>query len=332
MNVNITARLTTTDREPAFWIGKVPIMGDLMLAPMVGFSDVPYRLICREYGSAMSYTPLLLDLAINQLAKRIKPLAEFVDGERPVAVQLVSNDAGMLTEATGHIASLGPEIIDLNVGCPARKVVSRGRGAALLKTPKLLAELATAMVAATDLPVTAKIRLGWDAHSRNHVEVAHILEDCGMAAIAVHGRTRAQGYGGQADWDAIAEVKRAVNVPVLANGDVTCVDDIKRIKEVTGCEGVLIGRGAVGNPWIFQRRDLADVPYHERLAMMERHLLTMVAHDGPELGVILFRKHVVKYTRGLDGSAAIRARMVRIKGADELLELLHGWQPHVAAP
>ncbi|MBN1401989.1 MAG: tRNA dihydrouridine synthase DusB [Anaerolineae bacterium] len=309
-------------------IGSVPLYGDLALAPMVGFSDVPYRLICREHGSALSYTPLMLDQAIIQKAKRGKPLIDFVEEERPLAVQLLSADADTLAQAARILTEqVKPDLLDLNMGCPVQRVVSRGRGAALLREPAKAGRLMEALVGAAACPVTAKIRLGWTRQALNHLHVARVLEQAGASAIAVHGRTRAQGYSGEADWQAIAEVSAAVAVPVMANGDVRSVADIEKIKEVTGAQIVLIGRAAVGNPWIFSRRDLEEVSYEERLAMVAHHLRAMVAHYGEELGVILFRKHAIRYTRGLPGSAAIRAQIVRTQTCAETLALLDAWSP-----
>jgi nifR3 family TIM-barrel protein len=203
--------------------------------------------------------------------------------------------------------------------------VSRGRGAALLREPDKVSELVASLVGAANCPVTAKIRLGWDDDSLNYLEIARRIEDAGAAAVGVHGRTRAQGYGGQANWEAIAEVRAALDIPVLANGDVRDTNDIARIKAVTGCDLVLIGRGAVGNPWIFGRRDLCDVSPLERVAMMRRHLSAMVAHYGEARGVILFRKHALKYTRGLPHSAALRGRIVSTKTLRDTFSLLESW-------
>lgn len=317
--------LLSPQPAPSYRIGTLPIYGELALAPMLGFSDPPFRLLCREFGSALSYTPLLLDLVIIQKGRRRKPMIDYVEAERPLIVQIESNDPDRLALAAQALEVIHPDAIDLNVGCPARKVVAKGRGAALMCQPDRLAELTRRLVQATSRPVTAKIRLGWDVNSRNYLEIAHILEDNGVAALAVHGRTRAQAYSGEADWGAIAEVKQHARVPVLANGDVTTVEDIDAIKRVTGCDGVLIGRGAIGNPWIFSRRNVSDVSYDERVAMMQRHLLAMVDHYGEQAGVVQFRKHAVKYTRALPGSAAMRVRLLQQKTTDQVFALLAHW-------
>jgi tRNA-dihydrouridine synthase B len=306
-------------------IGSVPIYGDLILAPMVGVTDLPFRCLCRELGSALSYTPCVLDEAILVQSARTLQMAEFATQEEPVAVQLLGREEDPLLAAALVIQECGPQIIDLNLGCPARHVSWRGRGAALLREPQRIARLMTRLARALAVPVTAKIRLGWDDASRNYLEVAHILEDSGAAAIAVHGRTKEQGYSGQADWQAIAEVRRAVHIPVLANGDVRAVEDIAAIKAATGCNAVLIGRAAIGNPWIFARRNAADVPFSERLVMIRRHLTAMTDYYGPRIGVLLFRAHVLKYVSAIPGAHRMRPLLGASKTAAELLGLLETW-------
>ncbi len=314
-------------RIPNLTIGSVPIYGDLILAPMVGITDLPFRTICRELGSAMSYTPCILDEAVLQRSTRTAQIAEFAAHERPVAVQMLGREEEPLLAAAQKMMAHEPELLDLNLGCPARHVSWRGRGAALLREPAKIGRLMSRLARSLPIPITAKIRLGWDEGSRNYLEVAHILEDSGAAAIAVHGRTKEQGYKGRADWQAIAEVRQAVRIPVLANGDVRTVEDMAAIKAATGCAAVLIGRAAIGNPWIFGRRNVADVPYEERLAMMRRHLAAMVEYYGPRIGVLLFRPHVIRYTNALPGSHAMRPRLGAAETAREVLDLLEGWEP-----
>jgi tRNA-dihydrouridine synthase B len=303
-------------------IGPVPVYGDLILAPMAGYSDVPFRSICREYGSAISYTPCLPDDAIIHAPQSSVRHAEFLAEERPVSMQLLAKEESRLLAAAWRLMPRRPDLIDLNAGCPARKVSGRGRGAALLLEPEHLGRLAGALVRSLPVPVTVKIRLGWDDASRNYTEVARILEERGVAAIAVHGRTREQGYSGCADWDAIAEVRAAVRIPVIANGDVRTVKDIEAIKAATGCEAVMIGRGAIGNPWIFQRRDVEAVPLEERITVMRRHLTHMVAFYGEPLGVTRFRKHAVRYVQTLADAATLRRRLVIPETEAEMLEAI----------
>ena len=314
-------------KRPSFRIDSVPIYGDLVLAPMAGFCDLPFRLLCHEMGSAVSYTPCVLAEVVLQSAKRTRRIVDFRDEERPVGIQLLSKDADTLVQAALRLLPLQPDFFDLNLGCPARRVSGRGRGAALLKAPETIGQLLESMVAALPVPVTAKIRLGWDEDTRNYLEVARIIEQSGAAAIAVHGRTRAQGYSGTADWAAIREVKEALRIPVLANGDVRTVADIETIRALTGCDAVMIGRGALGNPWIFNRRDVADVDYDERLAMIRRHLEAMLSYYGRDRGLVLFRKHVMRYIQGLPGATELRPRLGLSPTPEELMRILECWQP-----
>jgi nifR3 family TIM-barrel protein len=313
--------------EPAFRIGRVPIYGTLVLSPMAGYSDVPFRGICRRMGAAYSYTSCVLDDAVLQWSHRTQTLADFSPAERPIAIQMLGKDEERLLEACWRIMETGPDIIDLNLGCPARHVSWRGRGAALLREPARIGRIMSRLARELPVPVTAKIRLGWDEPSRNYLEVAHILEESGAAAIAVHGRTKEQGYSGRADWLAIAEVKASVRLPVLANGDVRTLADIAAIRAATACDGVLIGRGAVGNPWIFSSRDITTVSWPERQEMMRQHLAAMVDYYGEHVGVILFRKHAIRYIQELPGATALRPLLVACETAEALHSVLAEWSP-----
>jgi len=278
-------------------IGNVEIRGDLILAPMMGYCDLPFRSLCRALGSAVSYIPCVLDQVAMHPSGRVQQLLDVDESERPLAIQVMGREPAQLVRACQHLLPLEPAFIDVNMGCPARRATSRGRGAALLREPGRVADIMNALSRALPVPVTAKIRLGWDDDSRNYLEIAHILQESGAAAIAVHGRTREQAYRGQADWQAIAQVCAHVSIPVLASGDVRTPGDIERVKEITGCSGVMIGRAAIGNPWIFARRDVSDISLVERADMMRRHLQAMAAYYGPQKGRILFRKHAVQYVR-----------------------------------
>jgi tRNA-dihydrouridine synthase B len=314
----------TTVREAAFCVGGVPIAGDVVLAPLAGYSDQPYRAICRRMGSAMSYTEFVSAQGVLRGNKRTAELLRFAPEERPVVFQVFGQDPQALAEACLHLQDLGPDIIDVNLGCPARRIAERGGGSGLLRHPMQIARIFELLSSRLSLPVTAKIRLGWDARSRNHVEVAHILEQSGAALIAVHARTRDQGYDVPADWDAIAEVKRAVSLPVLGNGDVRCVADIERMRNHTGCDGVMIGRAAIGNPWILSRRTLDGISVAERLEMIREHLASVVRFYGQRRGVLVFRKHLLQYTRGLDGASSLRARLMACKTEAQVLAQLQG--------
>jgi tRNA-dihydrouridine synthase B len=312
--------------KPSLFIGKVPLYGDLMLAPMAGYSDQPFRLICRNLGSAASIIPCILDDGLLYDSQRTAELLRTTPEERPLAIQILSKDEERLARAARSLIALQPDWVDLNLGCPAKHIAGRGRGAALLCKPQLIERLVRRLVADLPCPVTAKIRLGWDADSRNYREIALRLQDAGVAAIAVHGRTASQGFSGQADWSAIAEVRQLVQVPVLANGDVRTPEDIEAIKRATGCDVVLIGRGAIGNPWIFSRRQPANVSWEERVSMIHHHLAEMADHYGQRNGVRLFRKHLIHYIQGFHGASALRPQLVAAETTEEVMEVLTNWQ------
>lgn len=309
--------------SPAFYIRDLPVYGDLVLAPMEGYSDLPFRSLCRSLGSALSYTEFINALDILQGNPGKASKLAFLPEERPVVFQLFDSEPERLLEAALRLRPLEPDVLDINLGCAARTVSGRGAGAGLLRTPHKIARIFQLLTRSLDLPITAKIRLGWDQDSRNYLEVARIIAENGGALIAVHGRTRQQGYGGQADWAAIAEIKQAVNLPVLANGDVRTVADIARIKAQTGCEGVMIGRGAIGNPWIFARRELQEVPPQEVGSVMLRHLERMLAFYGPELGLLRFRKHADGYLRRFSPDPEQRRRLLTTSQPDEFRRWLH---------
>jgi tRNA-dihydrouridine synthase B len=312
--------------KPSLLIGKVPLIGDLMLAPMAGYSDQPFRLICRRLGSAASIIPCILDDGLLYGSRPTADLLRTVPEERPLAIQILSKDEERLAKAAETLIALQPDWVDLNLGCPAKHIAGRGRGAALLNKPSLIERLVHRLVADLPCPVTAKIRLGWDEDSRNYIEIALLLQDAGVAAIAVHGRTASQSFGGQADWDAIAEVRQAVRIPVLANGDVRTPEDIEAIKQATGCKVVLIGRGAIGNPWIFDRRQPTTISWGERVTMIGYHLLEMTKHYGEHNGVRLFRKHLVHYIQGFHGASALRPQLVAADTLEGVMTAINNWQ------
>jgi tRNA-dihydrouridine synthase B len=311
-----------TARKPLFFVRNVPVHGDLILSPMAGFSDMPYRLICRELGSALSYTEFVSVDAILHANERTMQMLKFDPSESPMSFQIFGRGVKQILEAALRIQELGPDMIDINMGCSAPKVAGGGAGAGLLRKPALIAKIFANLTRSLAIPVTGKIRLGWDEDSLNYLEVARLLEDNGAAMIAVHGRTKAQAYKGEANWQAIAEIKQAVNVPVVGNGDVRCVADIDRIKRQTQCDAVMIGRAAIGNPWIFQRKDIDQVTFAEKEAMIYRHLGLMLDFYGPERGLILFRKHVVKYIKGLAGSAEVKNELVTCSRPEEFVTTL----------
>ena len=314
---------------PTFFVRDVPVYGDLILAPMAGFSDVPYRLICRGRGSAMTFTEFASTEGVIWKSRRTRVILNFDPAERPVAFQIFGSDEDSIVASCQAVQEWGPDIVDINLGCSTDKVSGRGAGAGLLRDPAKIGRIFSRLSQTLRVPATAKIRLGWDDQSRNYLQVARILQDSGASLITVHGRTRAQNYSHPADWDAIAEVKQAVKLPVLGNGDVTCVADIEHIKQHTGCDGVMIARAAMGNPWIFQRRDFDEVSFAEKADMIRRHLAAMVAYYGEETGVMLFRKHIVRYLRGSPDVTPVRLRLLTCDRAADVLEALAAYEAHV---
>jgi tRNA-dihydrouridine synthase B len=309
-----------------FYVREIPIRGDLILSPMAGFSDLPFRSICREYGSAMSYTEFVSAEAMSYDNPKTRRFFDFEPFERPMVFQLFDSDVDRLVTQCQRAEALGPDTIDINMGCSVSSVSGRGAGAGLLRTPHKIAQIFNRLSKTLSVPVTGKIRLGWDDSSRNYLEVAHILEDNGASAIAIHGRTKQQAYKGEADWAPIGEVKAAVKIPVIGNGDVKCVADIDRLKAQTGCDAVMIGRAAIGNPWIFQRKDRDQVTFAEKAKLIRRHLAAMLDYYGAPHGLILFRKHVVKYIKGESGVSTVHLPLVTCNTADEFIELFSAWE------
>lgn len=276
-------------------IGELPIYGDLILAPMDGITDLPFRGICRRLGSALSVTEFINTLDVLENHPRYPKRHAFEDFHRPLSLQFLGDHAQqILTAAQQIIPIVQPDLIDINLGCGSKDVTNRGAGAALLKDPGKIASIFKLMHEHFPQPITGKIRLGWDEDSLNYLEVAHAIQESGGAMIAVHGRTRKQGYRGKAHWEPIREIKQAVDIPVIGNGDVVTVSNIDRIKETTGCDAVMIGRGAVGNPWIFSRLDRQNVPLKFVKSTLFEHLGAMVNFYG-ERGVITFRKYLKAY-------------------------------------
>lgn len=310
----------------SFYVREIPVYGDVILAPMDGYSDLPFRVLCREYGSAMSYTEFVAIEAVVYAAKKIMRMFDYAPIEKPqMSFQIFGADEDKFIIAAQKLERLQPGIIDINMGCSVPNVSGRGAGAGMLRDPQKIGRIFNRLTHTLSVPVTGKIRLGWDSQSRNYIEVAKTLEDNGASLIAVHGRTKEMKYGGHADWDAIAEVKQAVRVPVIGNGDVKTAQDIDRMKAHTGCDGVMIARAAIGNPWIFQRRNRSDVSLHEMVMLQKRHLKLMVDYYG-DWGLILFRKHAVKYIFGLPGAAELRQKLMTCESATRFVELIDDYE------
>lgn len=317
--------------NPTFYIREIPVYGDKILSPMAGYSDLPFRFICRKFGSAISYTEFVSVESIIFANPKAHKRLEFDPAERPMTFQIFGADTDLIIKAALKVQKMRPSIIDLNMGCSARNVAGRGAGAGLLKSPKKIGQIISQMVTRLDIPVTAKIRLGWDENSLNYLEVAKIVEDSGASALAVHGRTKAQAYKGDANWDAIAEIKQAVNIPVIGNGDVKSVADVARIKAHTGCDAVMIGRAAIGNPWIFAGKEFENVSTSDKIELIRTHLQASLNFYGAHWGVILFRKHMSKYTKGLYGSASFRDQLMRCTTEDDFVYAVDEYEMEVMA-
>lgn len=309
---------------PAFCVRDIPVYGDTILSPMDGYSDLPFRTICRELGSAMSYTEFVNvdELRSRKPGLKARQKLRYLPTERPMTFQIYGHDEDRLVETAFQLQDLGPDIIDINMGCYVKSISERGAGSGMLCKPDMVARVFRRLSSTLKIPVSGKIRLGWDEKARNYIEVARILEESGASLIAVHGRTRAQAYKGAADWDAIAEVKQNVRIPVIGNGDVVKVADIARIKNHTGCDGVMIGRAAIGNPWIFARKNREEVTHADRITLLRRHLALNLEFYGERIGVLLFRKHATRYLLGVPGEAELRLPLLACNTVEEVDILL----------
>ena len=310
------------NRTPSFYIRDVPIYGDTILAPMDGYSDWPFRSLCRELGSAMSYTEFVKVEKILSRSKEPAKRLYFEAPERPITFQIYGSDPDLILKAALKIRPLEPDIIDLNMGCPAKSIADRGAGVGMMLTPEKIAETFQKLTAALDVPITGKIRLGWD-DNKNYVEIARIVEQEGGSLIAIHGRTKEQRYSGHADWDAVAEVKQAVSIPVIGSGDVKTVSDIQRMKAHTNCDAVMIGRGAIANPWIFSGLDREQVSPEQMQKTIREHLQKSVQFYGEEDGQRLFRKYAVQYLLLKTLDRETRKQILKQRPTGEFLELLN---------
>lgn len=326
----------------------VELKHGVMLAPMAGATDYSFRKLCKEHGAEYLVSEMVcakalcyeqrIKKSLTSSPSKTAPLAAVMDGELPMAVQIFGSEPEYMAEAARMIAENSyrgtkslytPSAIDINMGCPVPKVVSNGEGSALLKNPKLAGEIVEAVVKAVDIPVTVKIRTGWDKNSINAVEMAKRLEASGASLICVHGRTREQQYAPYADWSQIARVKEAINIPVIGNGDIFEPQDALRMIKETGCDGVMIGRGALGNPWIFENvinlfegREERVIPTDEVIDVSLAHLRLMIEQKGERAGIAESRKHLGWYIKGIRGAAELRNRINTAESLDELTDLL----------
>jgi len=305
-----------------FSIREIPIYGDAILAPMDGYSDWPFRSLCRELGSAMSYTEFVQVEKILSRSKQPAKKLHFEEAERPVTFQLYGDNPDKIIEAALLVQEWGPSIIDINMGCPAKSVSDRGAGVGMMKSPLKIARTFTKLSAKLRVPLTGKIRLGWE-RNKNYKLIARIVEECGGSLIAIHGRTKEQSYSGSANWDAIAEVKAAVKIPVIGNGDVKRVEDIEKIKRYTGCDAVMIGRAALANPWIFSKLNREQVTPGQVQQTVRTHLARSVQFYGDEDGSRLFRKYAVQYLLMQTLTRETRKQILKPMPSGEFLEMLN---------
>lgn len=315
---------------PTIQIGKVVLEKSVALAPMASVADRAYRLMAKKYGATYVIGEMASAKGLCYSDRKTAELLEATTAERPMAIQLFGEDPDFMARSVDKVLPYAPDIIDINMGCPVPKVVSSGAGSALMKTPERAAAIVRAVVAETTVPVTVKIRKGWDESNTNAVEFAKRMEDAGAAAITVHGRTRQEYYGPPADWEIIRQVKEAVSVPVIGNGDVTDPESAIRMYRETGCDLVMVGRGSYGRPWVFEQIRMAlfgapippDPTMAERLAIMKEHIELICSFKGEYGGMREARKHATWYLKGLRGAAGFRKDCGQLSSLEDFYRLL----------
>lgn len=311
-------------------IGNVLTDNNVFLAPMAGVTDMPFRRICKEFGAGLIYTEMASSKAIHYKSEKTKRIYEIFEDERPVGVQIFGSEPDVMAETAKELSEFA-DIIDINMGCPANKIVKNGEGSALMKDLKLAGKIIEAVVSASIVPVTVKMRKGWDDLHINAVELAKIAEDSGAKLVTVHGRTREQMYSGEADLDIIRKVKESINIPVIGNGDITSPQKAKNMFEVTGCDGIMIARGAQGNPWIFESvieflntGTVLDEPTEdERINMAIKHLRLANEYKGEYIAVREMRKHISWYLKGIKNNAKLKELINSEESAEKMEEILH---------
>ena len=322
MQVDFIGNSTRLKTSPAFYVREIPIYGDALLAPMDGYSDWPFRSLCRALGSAMSYTEFVKVEKILSRSKEPAKRLYFEKAERPVTFQIYGDDPDLILKAALRVQEWNPDIIDINMGCPAKSIADRGAGVGMMPTPLKIARTFRKLTSVLKVPVTGKMRLGWE-RNKNYKLIARIVEENGGSLIAIHGRTKEQRYAGEASWDAIADVKSLVNIPVIGSGDVKTVADIHRMKQYTSCDAVMVGRAAIANPWIFAGLDREQVSPEQVQQTVREHLAKSMQFYGEQDGQRLFRKYAVQYLllRTLDRDA--RKEILKERPSGEFLEMLN---------
>ncbi len=312
-------------------IGDVKIPNNVFLAPMAGITDLPFRLLCKEQGCGLVYTEMVSAKGLYYNSKRTYDLLKIHECEHPIGVQIFGSDPEIMGNMAATISKTDADIIDINMGCPAPKIVKNGEGCALMKDPDKVKAIVESVVCASKKPVTVKIRKGWDEESINAPHIAKIAERAGALAITVHGRTREDFYSGEADWDIIREVKNTVDIPVIGNGDISSPEAAKHMLDYTDCDAVMIGRAAQGNPWIFKRTihyldtgELLPSPTdEEKIHMAIRHLDMAIDMKGEKIAIPEMRKHIGWYLKGMEGAANMRALINRMDSGEEIKKLLY---------
>ncbi len=314
-------------------IGNVELDNRIFLAPMAGVTDMPFRVLCKEQGCGLVYTEMVSAKGMHYNDMKSTQLTLLDEKEKPGAVQIFGSEPEIMAEVAAKLDKSDASIIDINMGCPAPKITKNGEGSALMKKPELVARIVRAVSGATEKPVTVKIRKGWDDATINAVEIAQIAEENGASAVAVHGRTREQQYSGKADWDIIKQVKQAVSIPVIGNGDVVGPKEAKRLFEETGCDAIMIGRGAQGNPWIFNQINkyleegvIVPLPTaQQKIETIIRHMNMLMEHKGERTGILEMRSHIAWYIKGLRDAAYTKQKIFTLTDKEEIFSLLQSF-------
>ncbi|HEX2927380.1 MAG TPA: tRNA dihydrouridine synthase DusB [Ruminiclostridium sp.] len=314
-------------------IGNVELKNNIFLAPMAGVTDMPFRILCKEQECGLVYTEMVSAKGMHYDDDKSNKLTLLDELEKPGAVQIFGSDPEIMAEVTEKLNASDAAIIDINMGCPAPKITKNGEGSALMKNPQMVARIVKAVASVSQKPVTVKIRKGWDDSCINAVEIALIAEENGASAVGVHGRTREQYYSGKADWDIIRQVKKAVSIPVIGNGDVTGPREAERLLEETGCDAVMVGRGAQGNPWIFKKiirylRDGVTIPDptpEEKIETIIRHMNMLIGLKGERTGILEMRSHIAWYIKGMRDAAYTKQKIFQMTDREEIISLLRSF-------